>query len=561
MSEQTTQMIQQATEAIDTVQGLVDQALSHIKKRCVNEAGRISSTQLDQFQLATYDLAFCSAETAGARHMIEYATTVRDKRGNEAPILIEERIALYFCAEMVQSVRARLAPRLGDCGLEFSELAALDKPDIQAFCQTSLNTSKLVELGSLMMEQDGRTGEYLLDEDKEIMRDTFRGFANDVVMPQAEEIHRQDLIVPEKILGGLIDMGCFGLSIPEQYGGLQPDDHEDNMGMIVVTEELSRGSLAAAGSLITRPEILSKALLAGGTEEQKQKWLPKLAVGDPLCAVAITEPDYGSDVAGMKLKAEKTDGGWVLNGNKTWCTFGGKAGVLLILARTDPDPGKGHKGLSMFLAEKPSFDGHDFEYSQPEGGKISGKAIPTIGYRGMHSFDVFFDNYFVPDANLLGGEAGLGKGFYFTMAGFAGGRIQTAARATGLMQAAFEKAISYAKERKVFGLPIGDYQLTQIKIARMATLLATSRQFTYAVARLMDKGEGQMEASLVKLFACKTSEWLCREALQIHGGMGYAEETDVSRYWIDSRVLSIFEGAEETLALKVIGRSLIENAA
>ncbi|PID41369.1 MAG: acyl-CoA dehydrogenase [Proteobacteria bacterium] len=553
-------MIQQATEVIDTAQGLVDRALSHIKRHCVNEAGRISATRLDQYQLATYDLAFCSAETSGARNMIEYATAVRGMRSANDPILMEERIALCFCAEMVQNVRSRLAARLGDCGLAFSELAALDSPEIQAFCQANLNTGKLVELGSLMMEQDGRTGEYLLDEDKEIMRDTFRGFANDVVMPRAEEIHRDDLIVPEEILGGLVEMGCFGLSIPEQYGGLQPDDHEDNMGMIVVTEELSRGSLAAAGSLITRPEILSKALLAGGTGEQKQKWLPKLAVGDPLCAVAITEPDYGSDVAGMKLKAEKVEGGWVLNGNKTWCTFGGKAGVLLVLARTNPDPGLGHKGLSMFLAEKPSFEGHDFEHTQPEGGRISGKAIPTIGYRGMHSFDVFFDSYFVPDANLLGGEAGLGKGFYFTMAGFAGGRIQTAARATGLMQAAFEKAISYARERKVFGSPIGEYQLTQVKIARMATLLATSRQFTYAVARLMDKGEGQMEASLVKLFACKTSEWLCREALQIHGGMGYAEETDVSRYWIDSRVLSIFEGAEETLALKVIGRSLIENA-
>jgi (2S)-methylsuccinyl-CoA dehydrogenase len=380
-------------------------------------------------------------------------------------------------------------------------------------------------------------------------------------MPLSEEIHRQDLIVPEQILGALVDMGCFGLSIPEQYGGLQPDDQEDNMGMIVVTEELSRGSLAAAGSLITRPEILSRALLAGGTEEQKQLWLPRLATATPLCAVAITEPDYGSDVAGMKLRAERVEGGWKLNGAKTWCTFGGKAGVLLTLARTDPDASLGHKGLSMFLVEKPSFEGHDFEYRQDNGGVISGKAIPTIGYRGMHSFDVFFDDFFVPDANLLGGEAGLGKGFYFTMAGFAGGRIQTAARATGLMQAAFERAISYSKDRKVFGSPIADYQLTLVKIARMAMLLTSSRQFTYAVGRLMDEGKGQMEASLVKLFACKTSEWLCREAMQIHGGMGYAEESAVSRYWIDSRVLSIFEGAEETLALKVIARSLIENAA
>jgi (2S)-methylsuccinyl-CoA dehydrogenase len=437
----------------------------------------------------------------------------------------------------------------------------LDDPIVQAFCDEHLASGKLVELGKLLLGLNGRTGDYVLDEDKEIMREMFQKFATDVVMPLAEEIHRKDLIVPEEILSALIEMGCFGLSIPEQYGGLQPDDKEDNLGMIVVTEELSRGSLAAAGSLITRPEILSRALLAGGTEEQKQYWLPKLAAADPFCAVAITEPDYGSDVAGMKLKAEKVEGGWRLNGNKTWCTFGGKAGVLLTLARTHPDASLGHKGLSMFLVEKPSYDGHEFEYKQEQGGVLTGKAIATIGYRGMHSFDVFYDNVFVPDANLLGGEAGLGKGFYYTMAGFSGGRIQTAARANGLMQAAYERGLSYSKERKVFGHPIGDYQLTLVKLARMATLLTASRQFTYAVGRMMDQGEGQMEASLVKLFACKSSEWLCREALQIHGGMGYAEESPVSRYWIDSRVLSIFEGAEETLALKVIARTLVENAA
>jgi len=220
----------------------------------------------------------------------------------------------------------------------------------------------------------------------------------------------------------------------------------------------------------------------------------------------------------------------------------------------------GHKGLTMFLVEKPTFPGHAFAHEQDNGGTITGKAIPTMGYRGMHSFTVFFDNYFVPDSHVLGGNEGIGKGFYFTMAGFSGGRIQTAARATGVMQAAFERALSYSKERVVFGKAIGEYQLTLVKIARMAMLLAVSRQFTYHVARLMDEGQGQMEASLVKLASCKSSEWLCREAMQIHGGMGYAEESPVSRYFIDSRVLSIFEGAEETLALKVIAKALIERA-
>jgi len=210
--------------------------------------------------------------------------------------------------------------------------------------------------------------------------------------------------------------------------------------------------------------------------------------------------------------------------------------------------------------EKPEFDGHDFEHVQPGGGAIRGQAIATIGYRGMHSFELFFDDYFVPASELIGEGQGLGKGFYFTMRGFMGGRIQTAARACGVMQAAFEAAVSYSNDRKVFGKPVSDYQLTRAKLARMAASLTASRQFTYTVGRMMDEGGGQVEASLVKLFACKAAEWITRESMQIHGGMGYAEESAVSRYYVDARVLSIFEGTEETLALKVVGRSLVENA-
>lgn len=561
MSQHPSQLIEQAYSVLGTGQKALSAALSNVKNQCLNDAGKISSSKLDDNQLVSYDLAFIAAEITGARSALDYAKAIRASRSDNAELQAEERMALIFSAEALQNARNRMLPRLTEYGLNSEQLQdSLDHHDVVSFCQANMQTSILTELGQHMLEQNGRTGDYLLDEDKEIMRESFQKMASDVVFPLAKEIHRKDLIIPDEILHPLIEMGCFGLSIPERYDGLQPDDHEDNMGMIVVTEELSRGSLAAAGSLITRPEILSKALLAGGTEEQKQEWLPRLAIGDPLCAVAITEPDYGSDVANMKLKAEKVDGGWRLNGAKAWCTFGGKAGVLLTLARTDPDASLGHKGLSMFLVEKPSFDGHEFEYEQAEGGKLSGRAIPTIGYRGMHSLDLFFDNVFVPDSHLLGGEKGLGKGFYYTMAGFAGGRIQTAARANGLMQAAFDQAINYSKDRKVFGKPVGHYQLTLVKLARMATLLTVSRQFTYAVGRLMDEGKGQMEASLVKLYSCKTAEWLCREAMQIHGGMGYAEEMDVSRFWIDSRVLSIFEGAEETLALKVIARSLLESA-
>jgi (2S)-methylsuccinyl-CoA dehydrogenase len=330
--------------------------------------------------------------------------------------------------------------------------------------------------------------------------------------------------------------------------------------MVLVTEALSEGSLAAAGSLITRPEILTRALLAGGTREQQAHWLPRLAAGEPLCAIAITEPDHGSDVASLTLKATRVPGGWRLDGAKTWCTFAGKAGVLMVVARTNPDRSAGHKGLSVLLVEKPADEGHAFESRQEQGGALRGRAIPTIGYRGMHSFDLHFDGWFVPDSHVLGGEAGLGKGFYFTMAGMVGGRMQTAARACGVMRAALRAAIRYGEDRKVFGQALGTFPLTQAKLARMGARLAACRQLACSVAALVDRGEGRMEASLVKLLACRSAEMVTRDALQLHGGMGYAEESAVSRYFVDARVLSIFEGAEETLALKVVARSLMERS-
>ena len=387
----------------------------------------------------------------------------------------------------------------------------------------------------------------------------FRRFAADVVVPAAEGIHRNNLTVPESLLQPMRDMGVFGLSIPERYGG-NAGERENTPMMIAVTEALSKASLAAAGSLITRPEILARALLAGGTEAQKEHWLPRIAAGDPLCAIAITEPDYGSDVAALSLRGTRTEGGWLLDGAKTWCTFAGKAGVLMVVVRTDPDRSLGHRGLSVMLVEKPSFEGHDFEVEQSGGGRLGGRAIPTIGYRGMHSFDLSFDNFFVRDANVIGEEGGLGRGFYLTMAGMTGGRIQTAGRALGIMRASLSAAMAYARDRRVFGAPLGDYQLTQVKIARMAARLVACRYLAFAVGKRLDKGGSSADASVVKLIACRSAETVTREALQIHGGMGYAEETAVSRYWVDARVLSIFEGAEETLALKVIARGLIESA-
>ncbi|MDO9174100.1 MAG: acyl-CoA dehydrogenase, partial [Actinomycetota bacterium] len=285
----------------------------------------------------------------------------------------------------------------------------------------------------------------------------------------------------------------------------------------------------------------------------------------------VTEPDYGSDVAKITVTASEAPGpdgepGYVINGVKTWCTFGARADVLALLARTDPDRAKGSRGLSLFIVPKPRGEGHGFQFEQTatvDGtvGKMEGRAIDTIGYRGMHSYEVALDNWWVPADNLVGGPEGVGKGFYLQMAGFENGRLQTAARAVGVMQAAYEAALEYAHHRTVFGPALIDYQLTQVKLGRMVMLIQAGRQFSYSVARMMAKGEGTMEAAMVKAYVCKAAEWVTREAMQIHGGMGYAEEYTVSRLFVDARVLSIFEGADEILCLKVIARRLSEQPA
>jgi (2S)-methylsuccinyl-CoA dehydrogenase len=549
------QQLQQAGAALQATTQLIDTALSALKLLTL-DGERVSPAKLDEHQLASYELSLSWSECTASRFLTAHALQLAARSVPENTLTIQ--LANLFCAEAITNTVNRLRARPADYGLTHADI--ITDPVAEEFLSKQLAAKNIAAIGQAILDRDGDLGPDLLSEYHTIMRDTFRRFSDDVVAPLAESIHREDLIIPDAILEPLKEMGMFGLSIPAKYGGLQEDDKEDTLGMIVVTEELSRGSIGAAGSLITRPEILARALLKGGTEEQKQYWLPQLAVGDPLCAVAVTEPNYGSDVAGVRLKATATEGGWLLNGAKTWCTFGGKAGLLLVLARTNPDMTLGHRGLSMFLVEKPSSDGHHFEVSPETGGKLTGRAIATIGYRGMHSFELFFDDLYVPEENMLGGAGGEGKGFYYAMAGFSGGRIQTAARAVGVMRAAFEKSISYSKDRVVFGKSIAQYQLTQVKLARMASLVLACRQITYEVAHLMDSGAGDMEASAAKLFAGRAAEWLTREALQIHGGMGYAEETPVSRYFADARVLSIFEGAEETLALKVIGRSLVENA-
>jgi (2S)-methylsuccinyl-CoA dehydrogenase len=477
-------------------------------------------------QVVLFDLAHMASAFAAATVMLSY--------GERGPL--EQKLATVFAADVLNDIRTRLDGRAHLFGLEEGVVPAP---------VAGRDPALLVELA-------GEPGPLHLNEEFMILRDSFRRFADDRVAPIAEEIHRKNADIPDDLIERLAGMGCFGMSIPEKYGGSSTGGDDELVGMVVATEELSRGSLGVGGSLITRPEILAKAILAGGTEEQKSAWLPRIASGELMVAVAVTEPDYGSDAANISLAARADGDLWRISGVKTWCTFAGRANILMLLARTDPDRSKSHRGLSLFVVEKPAFPGHHFAVDG-----MQGRAIDTLGYRGMHSFEVAFDDFPVPAANLIGEE---GRGFYYQMPAFANGRLQTAARAVGLMQAAYEAALRYAKERVVFGKPLFDYGLTRAKLTRMAALIQGCRQFSYGVARLLANGgdEGQLEASMVKLYACRAAEWVTREAQQIHGGMGYAEEFAVSRYFVDARVLSIFEGAEEILALKVIARRLLE---
>ncbi len=495
-------------------------------------------------QVLAYDLAHTAAATVAARSMLDYGA-----KGD-----VELQLTCVFVADVLSDLAARIAGREADWGLTPEWMT----PAVN-FLQTYRQPERLAEMC-------GQAGPRHLDEDFQLVRETFHRFAEERVRRHAERVHRHNADIPEEIIEGLAEIGGFGMSVPEEYGGYASGNESDYLGMVVATEELGWGSLGIGGSLITRPEILTRALVHGGTEAQKREWLPRLASGEVMVAVAVTEPEHGSDVAALTTSASRTGGGWLVNGVKTWCTFAARADVLMLLARTDPDVSKGHRGLSIFVVEKPQCDGTGFLLTQDRGasfrgvapGRLEGRPIDTIGYRGMHSYELAFENWFVPQDNLIGEETGEGRGFYLQMQGFENGRLQTAARALGVMQAAYEAAAEYATNRVAFGSPILDFELTRAKLTRMAVIIQATRQFAYRVARLMARGEGSLEASMVKAYACRGAEWVTREAMQIHGGMGYAEEFPVSRFFVDARVLSIFEGADETLALKVIARRLVE---
>ncbi|HEY5925816.1 MAG TPA: acyl-CoA dehydrogenase family protein [Kofleriaceae bacterium] len=491
----------------------------------------------DEHQVVVERVAYAATE---ARVIHELADT-------PAELAASARVA---AGELAASMRYRLEP--------IASVLGLPEPgyddETRAEIQQAIAPSAVEAIGEAAIAAAGRMT-WPLDETLGEVRANVRQFAEREIAPHAERIHHHDELVPERFISEMANLGYFGLSIPEKYGG-----HElGNLAMILTTEELSRASLAAAGSLITRPEILAKAILAGGTEAQKQTWLPKLAAGEVMAAISVTEPNVGSDVASVACRAERASGGFTITGAKAWCTFAGRADVIALLARTDADTSKGARGLTLFIVDKPRFPGHEFNATQDGGGTLTGKADRTPGYRGMHSFTLAFDKWFVPDAQVVGGEDGIGRGFALQMAGFAAGRLQTGGRACGVTQAAIEQTARYVAERKQFGRPIGDYGLTRYHLGRMTSRLTAARAITYAAARAMDGDERQAApvAAMAKLFSCDVAVEVTQLGQLLHGGWGYAEEYPISRYVADAQVLPIFEGVKPILALKVVGRSLL----
>lgn len=522
-----------------------------VRARQLTDAG----LRIDDHQVQCERLAYIATEARAAAALVEYAERLASEGRRDA---LAEDQALAYGAE----VMLRLSDVAHAHPDDFAERPALDEPALQRI-RAGLDDARLRDIGARVIEARGANASDLFDDDAAQTRSFTRQFAKQELLREedgvaiADRIHRDDLLVPESWIKQFSELGFFGSSVPDTYGGTEMG----YLTMIVLTEELSAASLIA-GSLLTRSEILTRALLEGGTDEQKQHWLPKLASGEVLVGISVTEPDVGSDVASVQCKATPADvegkQGWLLNGAKAWCTFAGRANVLALLARTDPDMSKGHAGLSLFIVPKDTFDGHKFEYRQPQGGLLTGEAIPTPGYRGMHSYVLNLEDVFVPAENLVGEEGGQGRGFYLTLGGFAIGRLQTGGRALGVAQAALEKACSYVTQRSQFGRPIGEYQLTQYKIGQMATRIAAARQLTYAVARNTDpRGRAPLGPAMAKLFSSDIAVEVTQAAQLLHGGWGYAEEDRITRYVADAQVLPIFEGVKATLELKVIARALV----
>jgi (2S)-methylsuccinyl-CoA dehydrogenase len=529
-----------ALEAADTV---LARAQSHVARR-VAPGGKVDPAALDRDQHAAHGFAWLATYVAALRATLDWTVKLDEagKLGERERLILQLGFGEYL-AQIVGGISMSQGEivRPSDLGLGASDLQKLS--DIAGTFQQADLPALRARLADLIA--DGDFGEASLDDEALLMvRDQFRRFAEDH-REDAHRWHLKDELIPLEIIGQLAEMGVFGLTVPEAFGG----SGLGKLAMCVVTEELSRGYIGL-GSLGTRSEIAAELIRLGGTEEQKHYWLPKLASGEILPTAVFTEPNTGSDLGSLKSRALRDGDVYKVTGNKTWITHAARADVMTLLVRTDPSS-TDYRGLSMFLAEKPrGTDGDPFPVNGMRGGEIS-----VLGYRGMKEYEIGFDGFEVPARNLLGGREG--EGFKQLMATFESARIQTAARAVGVAQCAMELGLKYARERVQFGKPIYAFPRVHGKLTWMAVETMIARQLSYFAAREKDSDRRcDIPAGMAKLLAARVAWANADNALQIHGGNGYAQEYAISRVLCDARILNVFEGAAEIQA-QVVARGLL----
>ncbi len=538
-------------QAVSAVDALFADARRAVTERVMRE-GRSVSRTFDREQRATHGLAWLATYVEALRQLAAYAERLAAS-GNFGEI--EELLVRIGAGEYLAQIFGGIAMsqgeivRLADLGLPAAAAAARATPAVEhliAFGNTAPRRARLVEL--IRLQHEATIGAGGLDETLDSIREEMRKFADDEVVPHAHQWHLRNEYIPLDIIGQMSELGVFSLTIAEDYGGMGLGKES----MCVVSEELSRGYIGV-GSLGTRSEIAAELILGSGTEEQKRKWLPKIASGEVLPTAVFTEPNTGSDLAALKTRAVREGDVYKVYGNKTWITHPVRADLMTLLVRTNPAE-KGYRGLSMLLAEKPRGSDRD---PFPAAG-MTGTEIEVLGYRGMKEYEIAFDGFVVKAENLLGGVEGLG--FKQLMATFESARIQTAARALGVAQSALEDALGYALERVQFGEPIANFPRVADKIAMMAVEIMIARQLTYYAARQKDSGRRcDLEAGMAKLLAARVAWAAADNAVQVHGGNGFALEFPVSRILCDARILNIFEGAAEIQA-QVIARRLLDGS-
>ena len=542
-------LIAKCQEAQKTVDAYYNIAKEQVSKLVLVD-GKISKDHLNKEQHAAHGLAWIATYKETLREMLNWATNLEsENRFTEYEKLILQFIySEYLCQIKTGIPMSQLEfIRPKDLGLKNGLFNEIDNSSFNDLILNGNETKDRLELANIIRESvsSNNFGSLGIDETSSMIRDQFNKFVEEHITPHAHEWHLKDELIPMSVIDKMSELGIFGLTIPEEYGGLGMS----KLAMCIVTEELARGYIGI-GSLGTRTDISSELLLIGGTEEQKQKWLPKIASGEILPTAVFTEPNTGSDLASLKTRATANGNHYSITGNKTWITHGARSDLMTMLARTNPEE-KGYKGLSMFLAEKER--GSDDNMFPSEG--MSGGEIEVLGYRGMKEYEIAFDDFKVKKENLLGGEEG--KGFKQLMETFESARIQTAARAVGVAQSSMETGLKYAMDRNQFGKSIYDFPRVSSKIVSMVTEIMAARQLTYYSAREKDTGNRcDVEAGMAKLLGARVA-WACSDnSLQIHGGNGFALEYPISRLLCDSRILNIFEGAAEMQA-EVIARRLL----